>query len=202
MTTRCALDGAPTPDWTICRPCAADLERALAETPALVEELDLTLTRQTGTGHGVGARSSEHPVVFDPRASAVLGDLRAVLVGWVRDLEPDPTYHPADTVGAMARWMLGRRGQVVVHPAAGDIVTELLEVTRRGWRLIDLAPRTRVNLHDPCPDCGAGLRATMHDVDDPRPNLVWCLGEARHRWEPMQWVRLGQRLGYGREAAG
>lgn len=205
MNHDCPCDpcNRPTvPGWAICKHHGWTLERALAETPALARQLELTITRQAAAGARNGSRSAEKPLAYDPTASEALAVLRSTLVGWVRDLQPDLALQPADTLGAIAIWLLRHHGALVVHPAAEQAVDEITAATANGWRAIDRRDRARFHLPDACPECGAQLRAVLHDTDDPRPNLVWCTGEEPHRYEPHQWLRLGQRLGYGREVAG
>lgn len=72
MKTACNLCGKQT-DTYVCYPCGRDLERDLAETPWLVDELETVITRQVvygtrgGGGRPVGKKST--PLVFDVRAS-------------------------------------------------------------------------------------------------------------------------------------
>src|SRR5207253_6855693 len=68
----CPLDGKPVHDQAaICAACTADLTQALAEMPALLDDLDLTLSRQTALGERHGGRSSEKALPYDVRASDV-----------------------------------------------------------------------------------------------------------------------------------
>ena len=128
--------------WALCAPCAGALARDLAEIPALVADVEATLARQTGLAGRYGPRSACPPLAYDPRASAALGALKAVLVGWVRVLaEEDPgTAWPADTAAACAAWLGIRVGELRVHPAAGDIVGEISAAAGSCWRAIDRAP--------------------------------------------------------------
>lgn len=137
-------------DTTICRACTADLEQALAELPALVGDLESTLSRQGGRSDG-GSRAAEHPVPYDVRASGVLGDLRAVLVGWIRDLDDKPEHHPADNLEAMARWLLARLSGIATHPAAEEIHREIFAAFDRGCRAIDNPPDRQ--FLGTCPTC-------------------------------------------------
>lgn len=200
--TDCPVDPCnrpAVPGWVICRHHTWTMQRALAETPALARELDLTITRQTSVGARTGPRSSGIPLAYDPAASEALAVLRSTLLGWVRELQPDVYRQPPGTLDAVGMWLLHRVGDLVVHAAAEQAVEEITAATANGWRATDRRVRVRVVLPDGCPECGAQLHAVLHDIGDPRPNLVWCLGEQQHRYEPHQWLRLGHRLGYGRE---
>lgn len=200
MSDDCPCDpcNRPTvPGWTICRHHSWQLERALAETPALVVELDLTITRQTSTGARTGSRSTSRPLPLDLAASEAYAILRSTLNAWTAEL-----HGPTSTLPRIGRWLLAHHHQLVTHPAADQAVDEITAATRNAWHTTDRKLLARVTLPDPCPDCGAPLHAVLHDLGDPRPNLVWCNGPEPHRWEPVQWLRLGHRLGYGREATG
>lgn len=201
MSDLCPVDRCDRPrhhDQSICGQHSWELKRNLAELPALADALDTFLARQRGQGVSrLGGTGDEQPLPYDLAASDAITLLRATLVGWVRDLQPDPTLHPRDNLGSIGRWLYAAHHNLVIHAAAEQAVDEIGYACRVSWRAVDLAPRTRVDLDDPCPDCGAQLRAVLHDVGDPRPNVVWCLGESAHRWEPQQWLRLGQRLGKG-----
>jgi len=134
----CPVDrcnGTPNPGWTICRPCAVDLEKTLAEIPALVGHLELTLSRQTGNNPEPGARTTTTPLPYDPRASEATWILRSTLVGWIRDL--DNTHQPGDDIPAMARWLFARRSVIVVHIAAGELVDEITTAATNAWRAVD-----------------------------------------------------------------
>lgn len=140
----------------ICVACTADLEQALAELPALVADLESTLARQTGRGSGNGSRSAVRPLPYDVRAGQVLGSMRAVLVGWVRDLDEDPQHQPADTLPAMCEWLFARVGAIAVHVAADEIHREILDAYAAGVRAVDIPP-DRLFLGR-CPDC------TLEDI--------------------------------------
>lgn len=161
MLTHCPADNCnrPThPGWVICRPCATGLERALAEIPALQAELDTQTARQASRDHGPVATAAERPLPYDVRAAESTWVLRNALVSWIRDLEPDTERHPADTLPAMARWLLARISQLWVHPAGDEAVSELRDAIAQAWRCVDNPPE-RVFL-GVC-DCTAELWAAM-----------------------------------------
>lgn len=162
---KCPVDrcnGETNPGWTVCRPCAADLEQTLAEIPALAGELDATLARCTARGGTNSARSVLRALPYDPRASEAVFVLRSALVGWTRDLEPELERQIDDDVAAMARWLLARLDRLVVHPAADEIVDELTAASTQAWRCVDRPPdRTFLGR---C-GCGADLYALDSRTD-------------------------------------
>lgn len=147
--------------WTLCDQHAWELETALGDIPALNEELNTTLSRQTASGQRHGARSTEKPLAFDAGASEATYVLRNTLVGWVRDLLPDPTPGndwPADRVDAMARWLLARIDQLRTHPAAEQLVDEIGAAVRECTRAID---RRAAMVYAGTCACGEGLYAAV-----------------------------------------
>lgn len=126
--------------WTLCDQHSWEIERSLGDIPALADELNTTLSRQTASGQRHGARSSEKPLAFDVGASEATFVLRNTLVGWVRDLLPDPTPAndwPADRLDVMAIWLLARIDQLRTHPAAEQVVDEIGAAVRECTRAID-----------------------------------------------------------------
>jgi len=173
--------GRPTRDVRLlCDQHVWELEQALAEIPALLDELKVTLTRQDKLGHGEGGnkptKASEQPLPFNVHASANLGDLRIYLVGWVRDLYETSSlagpaclnchhgtcqairWHvlPPDTLRGMSRWLLARLDVLAKHPAAEDIHSEIcgiaLHPTGSAWRAVDRAATKTRFVVGPCPE--------------------------------------------------
>ncbi|MGH3447093.1 MAG: hypothetical protein ACRDP4_05675, partial [Nocardioidaceae bacterium] len=73
-------------DAFVCGACAGQLERDLGDVPALVEDLDVALSRQAMFGDRAGGKSAEKPLPIDPRASEVGWVLRNTLSTWIRVL--------------------------------------------------------------------------------------------------------------------
>lgn len=181
----------PSHDATICRTCASDLERALGDIPALADELDTTLARQTALGDCNGkARSATRPLPYDPRASEAQWVLRNRLVGWVRELSGDGTessetdaqrraaVFPDDNLASMARWLLARSRELAQHSAGGEAVDEITRAVDDVWRVIDRPPGTLY-----AGGCDGTGRVPAED-DGWRP----C-GYALHAYPSAAWVR-------------
>jgi DNA-directed RNA polymerase subunit M/transcription elongation factor TFIIS len=73
-------------DATLCSTCLRDVARWLRQIPALADELDTTIAKQTrfaeDTQHVTG--TATQPLPLQPEASDVRDHLRAVLVSWVK----------------------------------------------------------------------------------------------------------------------
>lgn len=116
----CILDGTPTGDGAqLCLACSADLTQVLAELPALLDDVDLTLSRQSAQGQRHGGRSSEKALPYDVRASETLGDARVKLAGWVQ------VHHRDGEVLAVTEGPVCEpcTELFVFHPSCGAILT-------------------------------------------------------------------------------
>jgi hypothetical protein len=160
----------------LCKQCTWELEQALAELPALIDELTTSLTKQSvlsnGKGGGKPTKGRVLPLPFDLRASDVINELRTLLHGWTRVVVED--YHqdpPADTLDGMARFLYARVDLLAAHEAARDIHEEILDMAAkpdakrsgggRAWRAVDLAAEKvfvgmcsyrEVDDQEPCPE--------------------------------------------------
>lgn len=185
----CASCTQPSPDATICRHCQDQAAHLLRQIPWLHEQLVITLTRQARIGQRNGSRSTETPLVFDPRASVDLETFRLDLHRWTvtvaehRGIRVDGEPTPI----GWSRWLLRWNGAAAQHPDAADYTAELAAMVRAAERTIDRAPDMRclgpcdvdgcvawlyVPLHAtvarcPAPDCTAEYR-----VEDRR---IWLL---------------------------
>lgn len=185
------------PNLAICTQHDWQLGRDLHDAPQLAAELELTMSRQRATPSS-GGRSADTPLPYDDRASQALATLTRALTLWCR--QAGVILRPTDTPAAMAGFLNSRRHHLVTRIDAHEAAQQIGDACANGWRVVQPSSRGRIALPDACPECRAALWATMHDVGDPRPNLVWCDGPERHEWRPEQWLRLGHRLGYGRTA--
>jgi hypothetical protein len=139
----CAVDGCAllAHERRICSICAGNLERDLAEMPALLDDLSVTLSRQARIGgHTNGSRAFERPLPYDPRASEAGDVLRSTLVGWVRELHDGAEYWPVDSLHGMALWLHGRLARLLDHPAAEEAVDEFRFAVDLCKRAIDRPP--------------------------------------------------------------
>lgn len=80
--------GRPSRDAYLCHGCTAKLEKILAEFPAQLRELQITLTRQSNAARGQGkpTKAAEQPLPFDLRAARLVYEIRNEAAGWIRHL--------------------------------------------------------------------------------------------------------------------
>lgn len=88
----CADCGAALPEGrpqNLCTEHATEVLDILTQLPALVDDVNLTITRQTATGSRNGPRSSSDTVMaWDDRASKTLASALARLVTWAKSTLP------------------------------------------------------------------------------------------------------------------
>lgn len=129
--------GQPSKDATICTDCESRLVEALAEVPALSHEFETVLARlnkQGGGSIGFVTSSPTRPLPYDVAASEAGGELKSVMVSWLRlvlDENAERMTLPSDTLADIARWLLGQVPWLRLHDAAGDAVDELTEAVGR-----------------------------------------------------------------------
>ncbi len=184
----------------VCRVCTATVERVLAETPWLLDELTVVITRQSryGTASAYVTGGTMRPLMFDLRASDVRATLVAQLTSWVLLLaEQNPGWRlPVDTGAAKARWLLCRLDTIRHHELGGLLVGELCETRATAVYAVD-RPAERIYA-GPC-DCGEDMYGKPGAID------VMCRGCQRiHTIAEMQdWMRaqVADRLVTAREGA-
>lgn len=172
MTRACAVCDEQTPDdGYLCHGDTRRLALALIDVPALVRELDVTITKRSRVAHRTGpARYMElDPVrmVFDLRASEALTSLRSSLRGWAGNLAEDVGWDigPTDEgVRGTAMWLAGHTGKIRLRDWAPDMFIEVMDAIRTAHRAIDAPPDIVFMGHCPAPTveggaCGAELWA-------------------------------------------
>lgn len=143
VVSECATNcGRPMRDvLLLCDQCRWELEQALAEMPALIDDLMITLTRQARIVQRNGGRSAEKPLPFHAKASELGDHARSVLVGWVRVLAEDNAAHyPADNIEAISIWLVSRIDDLARHEAAADMWSEITGVANDIRRVTDRPP--------------------------------------------------------------
>lgn len=179
--------------------------------PALAFELWRGLTAASGAIGGTATVKMDGSPDFARSRAAVehVGQIAHDLAWLAREVaEARKITHPVlntataplQALQVAATWLTLHAPWMLERPEAPDWHGTLTGDRRTALKLINRPERGVIALDDACPDCGASLKAKMHDVDDPRPNEVWCTGPEPHRFGPEQWRRLGQRLAHAKEA--
>jgi hypothetical protein len=134
--TLCAC-GQPTPDAYLCTDCTKVLRDDLDAIPALREQLDLTLSRQTASGRQDGGRSAERPMPYHLGASDALEVLGAAL----RDASRSASCFLSPTAGGridvLAGLVADHLDELRQQPDAGQVARRIGDAVAKGRRSID-----------------------------------------------------------------
>ncbi len=148
----CPIDARPTlNNAVICQKCEDKLDRALGDLGSLLEDLDVTLTRQARKRPAPGNHErDDRPLPYELGASRVAGDLKAVLVGWARLVseEREIALTCRDESGSIADWLMHHVHFLACHDAAADAYAEIIGAVGQIQRAIDRAPDRK--LLGPC----------------------------------------------------
>jgi hypothetical protein len=132
----------------LCDVCVGRLRRDLAEVESVVDDLNITLTRQAKT-RPTGNGSSEPPMPYSIAASEAHTRLRLTLkeiVGWSLERLADQGVRaqppmPAKAV-ILASWLYARLDWLVTQPEAGDAYAQITTAVNDARRATDSAPDT------------------------------------------------------------
>lgn len=141
----CGVCSAPTgDDGYLCRTHTDDLAQRLGPVPILVQDLEVTLTRQSRTTQQDGGRSTETPLPWNENASAKAFELNATLNAWALDTsrlaedERDQLAHiPHTNTALVAEWLIRNLHTLRLHAEAGQAYDEIVESVREAHRAID-----------------------------------------------------------------
>lgn len=175
MSALCVVDGAPATMGNLCSSCVTTLHAKVLEVPRLLDELDVTITKQARQTAGAGGSCNERPLVLNLAASDVAREvevaLRTLAHLGAADREPVPV-----AISALAPWAASHLVHAVRRPEIADAYLALLTALDQGWRSVDRAPERRVV--GTC-DCGGVLATarTEGEVRCPSCGVLWDVGE-------------------------
>lgn len=170
----CPIDGRPLhANAVICGTCEGVLDRALGDLDALLDELDVTLTRQARKRPARGNQASDGaPLMFDARASEAGRDLRVLLKDWVslvaEGIADEGRFvalpMPA-TCKTLSAWLTHHTHWIACHDTAADAYTEIVAAVNNIRRTIDIAPDAR--FLGPCGNVFEGVECveTVYAID-------------------------------------
>lgn len=169
--------GKPTRDNAVlCDDCTSMLERALGDVAGVVEEIEVTMTRQRSAPIVTGAPSATHPLPWHEKAAEALRELHNLLVLWVRLCDEEgvgtgPADLPADNPAALAGWLLHRVPGLARHDAASDALDEITNAVAECERIVFWKRRARVYLGT----CGQPIEdEDGMPLDEPCPGEVYA----------------------------
>ncbi len=135
MSTRTCGCSRPLGDnRTLCKTCITELEKQLAETGWVTEQLTISLARIKASTSS-GARSAVTPLPWDERSARARDQLQAALAKWVRRLINEgitTTYKaPTPRIQLLAAWLLGRLNTISTYEHAWDLAQEITAAVTR-----------------------------------------------------------------------
>ena len=203
-TTHCYAPGcaSPRPEHAfLCNDCVRVLTQDVASVPALVADLELTLSRQDRLGADGGRRSAETALPYKIPASEALFLLGNTITTWCR--------HIAEERGLLltsrpAVWLLANIQALAMSEGAGEAVDEIGYAVNQAMHVIDRPPS--MLFAGPCREAGciaylyAMPAATTcecrecgaeHDVAERREWMIDAAAEQRvTATVALSWVRL------------
>lgn len=134
MSAQSCRCGKPSPNAYLCPDCTRELTHALDQIPALLRELDVSLSRQDAQGDSSGRKGTETPLPYHAGASDLLSAANNTLSTWAR--------HIAGTRGVVvttrpAEWLRAHIGAVVLDEAAGQLCDDVTLIPDRILDVID-----------------------------------------------------------------
>ncbi|MEV0618558.1 hypothetical protein AB0I81_34885 [Nonomuraea sp. NPDC050404] len=196
MNVLCDLCGSEVADLAhVCARCGERLRWDLDDIPALVEELEVTLTGRARMSAGALRRSSERRLPFHIAASDKAHTLRFVLVAWARLVSDERGVRlPADDLISISQRLVTHVEWLRHHPAGSEAVTEIRDAVQAVRMVIDRPPDRLYA--GPCDACGMPLYARPGDTEvgcrecladdgkqfvyDVDARRAWMFGELEH----------------------
>lgn len=149
--------GQPTRDgaW-LCDDCEQRFTTTLADLGALIDEIDVTMTRQRAAATTGGPRSSHTSLPWHERAGDARRALHGLLVTWVRfcseeDVRGPQIADPVDNVKSLASWLATRVHGLALLDIGPEAMDEITDAAAECHRLIFWKRKNRVYLGT----CGA-----------------------------------------------
>ena len=174
----CQAGGKLAGDDCICPACIEQLECDCANVTALVEQLNVTITRLDNvyTPAPPASAEADEPMPFGMAASTASHELKAALELAALTIlrHRGQEWEGDDSAEAVAAWLGVNSSSVALDSDAGSIVLSIREAVGRALKAIDTMPE-RI-LAGPCPDCGTRLMAFKDAAK------VWCdVCQERHQ---------------------
>lgn len=180
----------------VCVVCSDRLKGDLRNLPALYDDC-MIRTDPSPTPSRVirnGPRKSAAADLLSPAATETRAAIRTVLASWAslvadeRRLKP-----PARNIRALARFLSLHAEWLAGHPAAGEAVDEIGDLTRSARKIAYPNGAGRVRVGD-CPACNGELVVLMRHRDDPLPSEIVCTTAPDHTWPATRWATLARRM--------
>ena len=141
MTATCPVCQREQIEGLLCHGCCSFLERELGDVPAIVEELDLTLSKQARIGGGAPAGLARERMPMHEGARLAADYLQNTLTTWARDVaETSGWVWVASTMPPSAQSaavLLHHINTIRRHAAVAELLDECIDAIRQARRTVD-----------------------------------------------------------------
>lgn len=186
------------PGLRLCHGCRDRLERHVAELPALYRECELALAGTRGKGDSDPVTHRRDPgLVLSIPAMQAREHVRVELSSWVRiGLDEGPwDQAPADTITAMAVWIVGRLDWYAARDYADEVARTFADTHAEAWSAAYPSGASRIDIAACVEDeCAGMLSAYVRSDDDLLPAVIRCSADAEHAWASGDWRSLERRI--------
>lgn len=172
----CQVCGQLAGEMFVCPRCVERLECDCANVPALVEQLNITITRLDHVYAPAAPADAEadETMPYNIAASQALDALRWALATTALHAGASQAQWDDDDPEIIAAWIATNTATIASSDRGGPGVTSIREATSLALKAIDTLPE-RI-LAGPCPDCGTRLMAFKDATK------VWCdVCQQRHQ---------------------
>lgn len=152
-------------DAWLCEECVGTLVRLLSEMTWLCDELQVTRLRLRSPRLGA-TRGGANGLPWSEEAALTVNALHAMLVGWVRICEEESVHAgtlppPADTVLAMAVWLVARVPKIALREWGPEMLREVDNLVDGALGIINNPPAWSPIGTCRDPECGARIYAPL-----------------------------------------
>lgn len=141
MSAECPTCGREQDAGLLCHACTSLLERDLGDVPAIVAELDITLSKQARIGNGAPGGLARERMPMHEGARLAADYLQNTLTTWARDVSDTAGWvwvasnlPPSDQ---SARALLALIDHIRRHPAVVELVDEVADAIKQARRVVD-----------------------------------------------------------------
>jgi hypothetical protein len=155
----------------LCTTCVVTLQRDLEAVPDLLQDLDITISKQDRLFDHSGRKTDDHPLPLKLGPMEAKRDLYQTLRTWARHItnqRGEPAWWRSDDTTAYhyAEFLLDCLRQIQRDEGAGDLADEIGYAVIQAQRAVDKP--MQLQYVGPCDECGADLYA------HPRADTVAC----------------------------